>query len=107
MTNIDLFFLTLFISGLIIVSYGPYASKKGWPIGLLFTSTSPFLLIGGTGMFGSPIVAFFYIEWYLVLIGIVGGFLISFILTGLLKKNSQFFSILLFVLSWLFLLIKF
>ncbi len=107
MTNLYFFFLTLFISGLIIVSYGSYASKKGWPIGLYFTSSSPFLLIGGIGMFGSPIVAFFYIEWYFVLIGIVGGFIISLILTELFKKNSQFFSIILFVLSWLFLLIKF
>ena len=107
MTNIDLFFLTLFVSELIIVSYGPYASKKGWPIGLLFTSTSPLLVIGGIGMFGSPIVAFFYIKWYFVIIGIIGGFVISLILTELLKKNSQFFSILLFIVSWLFLLIKF
>ena len=105
MTNIHLFFIILFISGSLINAYKDYALKKGLHIGLWFDKdTSLIRMLGTLSLFGSFIVAFFYIKWYYVLIGAVLSFLSSFIILAVFGKNTQIFSIILFVISWFILL---
>lgn len=108
MSNIQLFFLLLYTSGVMIISYKNYAIKNGWPIGRFFQSDSNVLkLIGLLAIFGSTIAAFIFIKWYLVLIGLFVGWVLSANISGLLKKHTQVFSIILILTSWIFLIIKF
>ena len=108
MTNIDLFFMTLFISGVTIISYKGYAYKKGWPIGIMFESDSSIIkIIGLLAIFGSAIPAFFFRKWYFVLLGRIDVWLLSGVITAILTEHTQIFSLILFIVSWIFLIIKF
>ena len=108
MTNIELFFLLLYTSGVTIISYSSYARKRGWPVGKMFDSDSSIIkIIGMLAIFGSAIAAFFFIKWYLVLIGLVGGWLLSGAISALFTRHTQILSVVLFLVSWLFLIIKF
>lgn len=108
MTNLDVFFLMLYTAGVTIISYKGYAYKKGWPIGTLFESDNSIIkVIGLLAIFGSAVASFFYIKWYVVLLGLVIGWLLSGAISAILRKHTQIFSIVLFALSWFFLVIKF
>lgn len=108
MTNLELFFLTIYTSGVTIISYKGYAQKKGWPIGEMFESDSSIIkIIGLLATWGSAIAAFFFIKWYLVLIGLIGGWLLSGFISAIFTKNTQILSLVLFIISWIFLIIKF
>lgn len=107
MTNIYLFFITLFTSGLLIISYKDFALKKGYTIGSYFQNDSSIIrTLGGLSLLGSVIGSFFYIKWYLVIAGIISCFIISNILTSLLKSYTQILSIILLLLSPLLLLLE-
>lgn len=108
MTNLHIFFLLLCTTGMTIISYKNYAFKSGWPIGTMFVSDSSIVkIIGLLSIVGSFIVSFFFIKWYIVLIGLLISWLLSGFITALLRKHTQIFSVFLFILSWIFLLIKF
>lgn len=108
MTNIEVFFLTIYTSGVTILSYKAYALKRGWPIGALFVSDSSILkIIGLLSIFGSAITAFFFIKWYFVLVGLFSGWLISGLVSALFTKYTQYLCLFLFIISWIFLFIKF
>ncbi|NLK93431.1 MAG: hypothetical protein GX273_10035 [Bacteroidales bacterium] len=108
MTNLELFFLTMYTSGVTIISYKGYAHKKGWPIGTMFESDSSIIkIIGLLAIFGSAISAFFFIKWYMVLIGLIGGWFLSGLISAIFTKNTQILSLVLFIVSWIFLIIKF
>ena len=108
MTNLEFFFLTLYTSGVTIISYKSYAHKKGWPIGTMFESDISIIkIIGLLAIFGSAISAFFFIKWYLVLLGLIGGWLLSGWISAIFTKHTQIFSLILFIVSWIFLIIKF
>ena len=107
MSNVQLFFLLLYTSGVMIISYKNYAIKNGWPIGRFFQSDSNVLkLIGLLAIFGSTITAFFFIKWYFVIIGLLVGWILSANISNLLKKHAQILSIVMFLLSWIFLIIN-
>ena len=108
MTNLDFFFLTLYTSGVTIISYKNYAIQRGWPMGSMFASDSSILkIIGLLSIFGSAITAFFFIKWSFVLAGLVGGWLISGLISALFTKNTQYLCLLLLLVSWILLFIKF
>ncbi len=108
MTNLDFFFLILYMSGVTIISYKNLAIKKGWSIGSLFYSDSSILkIVGLLAIFGSAISSFFYVKWYNVLVGLIVGWLISRLISSLFTKHTQYLCLLLFLISWIFLFIKF
>jgi hypothetical protein len=108
MTNIELFFLTLYTSSVTIISYKGYAQKKGWPIGRMFESDSSIIkIIGMLTLFGSAITAFFFIKWYWVFAGLFCGWLLSGMISAIFAKHTQITSLILFIISWIFLIIEF
>lgn len=108
MINFELFFLTLYTSGITIISYKRYAQKRGWPIGIMFESDSSIVkIIGLLSIFGSVVTAFFFIKWYFVLIGLICGWLLSGLISSIFTKHTQVSSLILFIISWLFLIFKF
>ncbi|WP_152538689.1 hypothetical protein [Aquimarina macrocephali] len=108
MTNLQLSIIFLFISGLMITTYKDYARKKGWAIGEYFDSDSSILRILGTISFlGSFIAGFFHFKWYFVVIGAVVGWIISLLITNIMKTNSQWISTLLLVIGFVLLVIYF
>jgi hypothetical protein len=108
MTNIELFFLALYTSGVTIISYKGYAQKKGWPIGSMFESDSSIIkIIGILSIIGSAIAAFFFIKFYWILAGLFVGWILSGLISAIFAKHTQIISIILFIISWIFLIIKF
>lgn len=105
-TNIELFLLSQYTSTLTIVLYKEYARKQGWQVGLLCDSIIT-EFIGYIIILGIIITSFFLMKWYIVLIGILIGWLINGFITGIFKQATQFIAILMFLLSWIFILIKF
>lgn len=100
MSNLELFFLTLFTTGVTIISYKGYATQKGWPIGKLFSSGSSILNIFGIlsiaiSFFG----AFFYVKWYFVLLGALTGWLISGVITAIFHSTTQYIVLVLIIIS--------
>ena len=108
MTNLDFFFLTLYTSGVTIISYKNYAIQRGWSMGSMFASDSSILkIIGLLSIFGSAITAFFFIKWYFVLVGLLIGWLLSGLISSLFTKYTQYLCLIMFLFSWVFLFIKF
>ncbi|MDY0216982.1 MAG: hypothetical protein RBS19_08515 [Bacteroidales bacterium] len=108
MTNLDFFFLILYTSGVTIISYKDLAIQRGWSIGTMYYSDSSILkIVGLFAIFGSAISSFFYVKWYNVLIGLIVGWMISRLISSLFTKYTQYLCILMFLISWIFLFIKF
>lgn len=84
----------------IINSYYDFASQKGWPVGNFFLPGNG----RGFKMFAFVAGTYFSIAggidfgWYFFLIIPVAGFILAFILTNILQKHIQMFSLVLFVL---------
>jgi hypothetical protein len=108
MTNLEIFFLLLLTSGITIISYKGYAEPRGWPIGTMFESDGSIIkIIGIVAIIGSAIAAFFFVKWYLVLIGILAGWLISGALTAVFRQHTQILSVLMFIAAWVMLYLSF
>ena len=108
MATIGIFFVMLYISGYMVISYRKYAFNAGWPIGKWFIHDFGIInIIAILSIIGSLVASFFYFKWYWVFLAL----LISSGLTGavlaIMGKHCQIFSIILFFLSWIFLLFKF
>lgn len=82
-----------------ISSYYDFAIQKGWPVGNFFSPGKGkvfklFALIAGIYFSIAGAIDF---GWYFVLIIPVSGFFLAFILTHILKKHSQIFSVIAFI----------
>lgn len=100
MILLQLSFFILFISGYTVVSYIERFKKNGWPIGNIYLKN--LLLFESLGMIitmASPIIAFFFIKWYLVLLGIIFGAIIVGTFIAVFKEHCQWIAVLMFVLS--------
>ena len=95
----------LFTSGVTIISYKGYAEQKGWPIGSLFRKGGGIIdMLGFLTTFGTIIASFFYIKWYIIVVGIIIGWLASGLITAILRVHTQVFTIILFIISYFLLM---
>jgi hypothetical protein len=84
----------------IINSYYDFARQKGWPVGNFFLPGNG----KGFKMFAFVAGAYFSVAgaidfgWYFLFITPVAGFILAFLLTNILQKHTQMFSLVLFVL---------
>jgi hypothetical protein len=91
--------------GFVMTSYREYAISKSWPIGKLFSNQlSFFWTVGFLSIVTSFVTAFFYEQWYMVLIGAVIGWLLSGAFVAIFRRHSQWIVALLWVLSFILLL---
>lgn len=105
MDKIELFFLSVGLSGMMIITYKGYALQRGWRVGEYFMNDgSPLRTFGTIVLFGGFIGSFFYITWYKVLLGMLLIWLLGGFITSLLKEKSQIISVILFFVSFVFLL---
>jgi len=105
MDKIEVFFLLLCLSGMMIVTYKDYALKRGWRIGEYHRNDSSFLrTFGSILLLGGFIISFFYVKWYFVLFGLFLIWLFGGFITALFKEKTQIISIILFFVSFLVLL---
>lgn len=106
MTNIQLFFLSIFTSCVTIISYKGYAQKCGWKIGKLYDSDISFIkIVALVFMASSFIGSIFYIKWYIVLGGSIIAWLFSGAITAIFRFHTQWISILMLILSFIFLIL--
>ena len=107
MITMEWFFLNLFTAGVTIISYKGYATKKGWAIGTMYYSDSSILkIIGMLSIASSFIAAFFFVKWYIVLIGAIVGWLLSGGITAIFRESTQYIAIGILLLSFLLLIFK-
>ncbi len=101
-------FLFIFYSlGFVMTSYREYAIARSWPIGHLFAKElSGFWILGFLSIVISFVTAFFYEEWYMVLLSAVIGWLLSGAFVAIFRRHSQWIVILLWILFFILLLLQ-
>jgi len=101
MIVLSIVFLIVFTSGVISFSYEGFANQKGWPIGKLFVNngTGYLSIIGFLSAISIFITSFFFIKWYIVLLGAIIGWFLSAILTFIFKTYVQYLVLILYILS--------
>lgn len=100
MDKIEVFFLLLCFSGMMIVTYRDYALRNGWRIGELYRSEL-LRTLGSIVFLGGFIISFFYVKWYLVLFGIFLIWLIGGFFTTFFREKTLIISVVLFLASFL------
>lgn len=95
MTLIQIALLIILYSGFLIITYPEFARKRGLAVGAILANDSSIVrTLGGLGMFFSLVAVFFYFDWYIALISIIGIFITTYLTTMLLKQATQFICIL-------------
>ncbi len=107
MTNVQIFFLSFYTANLAILMYRNIAISLEWQMGRWFAlENSRLKKIATLFLMGSIIVAFFFIKWYFVFIGLLVGFVLILIISSFFKTYTQYLSLLMLVASWSFLFFK-
>lgn len=102
MDKIEVFFMLLCLSGMMIVTYKDYALKRGWSVGAYYRSDSSFLrILGSIVLLGGFVISFFYVKWYIVLFGLFLIWLLGGFVTALFKEKTQIISIVVFFVSFI------
>lgn len=100
-----LFLFTLFTASLIIIAYNRFAWQKGWPVGKIFDSDASLIkYIAMLSILTSFIAAFFFATWYYVLIAVLLSWFLGTTITALFRSATQIIAIVLWIISYLFLL---
>jgi len=74
-----------------VATYGPYAQARGWPIGELYLEPSPLMMIPAFMLgISSIVLSFVKLQWWSFMVVAVVGWLLSFIITNLLRSAAQF-----------------
>lgn len=101
-----LFLLSIFTSGLMIIAYNRLAIQRGWQTGEIYASDSgPLKFIALLSVIASFIAAFFYLQWYYVVLAVFIAWFIGTTLTSLFKSSTQLIAPLWWILSYILLFI--
>lgn len=88
------------LGGVTVVSYKSYAKKMNWTCGSIFDADANWLkIIAILAMVGGFIEMFFLVEWYWALLSLAVAWLVSGLITGVLREKTQLVSILLLIAS--------
>ncbi len=91
MNILEIAFLSQFASSLAIITYKGYAVPKRWTIGVLYYEDASILkIVAVASMVGSAIAAFFFVEWYYVIAGIVIGKVLGGVFTAVFHSATQY-----------------
>lgn len=102
MNLLEIALLSQFSSSLAIITYKGYALPRGWVIGQLYYEDASILkIVAVASMVGSAIAAFFFVEWYYVIAGIVIGKITGSILTAIFHYATQYVLIIILVASYI------